>query len=63
MIRQQPVIHNQKEIGVLHIADWGVSFTPADNNAFHEVRLRTWETVEASIYEVLKALNREGAAV
>lgn len=61
MIRQQPVIHNQKEIGVLLIADWGVTFAPADNSSFHEARLKTWETVEAAKSEVLRAVNWEGA--
>lgn len=62
MNRQQPVIHNQKEIGVLHIADWGVSFTPADKGAFHEARLKTWETVEAARSEVLKVVEEERTA-
>ena len=61
MNRQESVIKNRKVIGVLHIAEWGVTFDPADNRTvFHEARLKTWETVEAAKAELLFLLEERG---
>lgn len=48
MIRQEPLFHNQKTIGVLRSAEWGVVFDPVGQHpAFNKARLKTWETVDA----------------
>ena len=61
MIRQESVIKNREVIGVLHVADWGVTFDPADNRTvFHEARLKTWETVEAAKAELIVLLKERG---
>ena len=49
MNRQELIVKNQKVIGILHIAEWGVTFDPAEQNAmFNQAKLKTWETVEAA---------------
>lgn len=61
MIRQESIFQSKKFIGVLHIADWGVTFDPVDHRAtFQRVRLKTWETVEAARVEVLQMINQAG---
>ena len=64
MMRQEPVIRKQEVIGVLHIAEWGVTFDPIDQRpAFNQARLATWETVEAAKLAILKAVNEQGDLV
>ena len=63
MIRQESIFQNKKFIGVLSIAEWGVTFNPEDHRAaFQKVRLKTWETVEAAKAEVLRKANQEVSA-
>jgi hypothetical protein len=59
MNRQQPVIMKRQVIGLLHIADWGVTFEPLDQRAaFLTVQLKTWETIEAARSEIERELAR-----
>ena len=63
MNRQESVIHNRKVIGVLHIADWGVTFDPAEQSPlFNQSKLKTWETVEAAKSAILREVNQEAFA-
>ena len=63
MSHQETVIKNQKVIGVLHIADWGVTFDPAEQGPlFNKAKLKTWETVESAKSEILQAGDQEGSA-
>ena len=58
MIRQESIFQNKKFIGVLNIAEWGVTFDPVDYRAvFQKVRLKTWETVEAAKAELRRELE------
>ena len=61
MIYQESVIKNRKVIGVLHIADWGVTFDPLNHRAdFQEAQLKTWETIEAAKLEIARVLKEKG---
>ena len=63
MIRQESIFQNKKFIGVINIAEWGVIFDPVDHRvAFQNVRLKTWETVEAAKAEVIRKANQEVSA-
>jgi len=61
MIRQEAISQYKTFIGVLHIAEWGVTFDPVDHRAvFQKVRLRTWETVESAKAELRRDLKEGG---
>jgi len=63
MIRQEAIVKNQRVIGVLHIAEWGVIFEPIDSlAAFEKVQLKTLETMEAARLEVLREVNQQTSA-
>ena len=61
MIRQESVIVNRRVIGTLHIAEWGVTFEPAEHDPlFNRSRLKTWETAEAAKLEIARELKARG---
>ncbi len=61
MTRQESIYQNKRFIGVLHIADWGVTFDPTEQSPlFNRAKLKTWETVEAAKAELRRTLKAEG---
>lgn len=62
MNRQEAVLKKGKVIGILHIADWGVTFEPAKQNPlFNRIKLKTWESIESARAEVLRVVNQMGS--
>jgi hypothetical protein len=64
MTHSEAVFFAGRLYGTMHVSDWGVVFQPIDNRAdFAELRLQTWETVEAAqlaISSKLRQVRRHG---
>jgi hypothetical protein len=61
MNRQEAIIKKRVVIGVLHVAEWGVTFDPTEQSPlFNQAKLKTWETVEAARAEIMGELQSGG---